>query len=283
MLVSVKAMKKAKNCYQFVLITSLFVVGLQILTWAQGTGAPAQPGPRGTPASPQIPGRPGQAPANPKMIPTGLSAGGGSIAHDVYTNSIYDFSMKIPPGWVVVPPQMGAELKLQAEHPELAQYSENNRMLLLMTENQPLKKPFQRRSIQISATRMVNPQGQSAQAYLQFSQKTAKEKEMAVQYLNEPEEVTVNGQKLWWNKMKLNTAGGPQVADQYAVMQGAYLLQFFLVSPDEDGLKTLQPSIQSLDIKPMAVAKPQPAAVHPARKRKKPVKPAGTQPAQAPQ
>ena len=214
------------------------------------------------------------------MIPTGLSASGGAIANDVYTNSIYDFSLKVPPGWVVVPPKMGAEVKLQAEHPELAQYSENNRMLLLMTENQPLKKPYQRRSIQISATRMVNPGSQSAQAYLQYSQKTAKEKGMAVEYLNEPQEVTINGQKLWWNKMKLNTAGGPQVADQYAVMQGAFLLQFFLVSPNEEGLKTLQPSIETLSIKPMAAQESAPAP--PAAKRKKPAKPASSRPAQAP-
>jgi hypothetical protein len=130
---------------------------------------------------------------------------------------------------------------------------------------------------------MVNPEGQSAQAYLQYSQKTAKEKEMAVEYLNEPKEVTINGQKLWWNKMKLNTAGGPQVADQYAVMQGSYLLQFFLVSPNEEGLKTLQPSIQTLDIKPMAGEKTKPAPARPAGKPKKPVKPAHSQPAQAPQ
>jgi hypothetical protein len=214
------------------------------------------------------------------MMPTGLAASGGAIAHDVYTNSMYDFSLKIPPGWVVVPPKMGAEVKLQAQHPELAQYSENNRMLLVITENQPLKKAYQRRSLQISATRMVNPEGQSAQAYLQYSQKTAKEKEMAVEYLNEPKEVTINGQKLWWNKMKLNTAGGPQVVDQYAVMQGSFLLQFFLVSPDEEGLKSLQPSIQSLDIKPMAAEKAAPA--RPATKRKKPVKPATSQPAGAP-
>jgi hypothetical protein len=270
-------MKTAKNWYRIVLAIALVALTLQVLSWAQA--APAPVGPQDTTTAP--PGTPGKAPTNPKMMPTGLSASGGSIANDVYTNSIYDFSLRVPPGWVVVPPKMGAEMKLQAEHPDLAQYSENNRMLLLMTENQPLKKPYQRRSIQISATRMVNPQGQSAQAYLQYSQKTAKEKEMAVEYLNEPKEVTINGQKLWWNKITLNTAGGPQVADQYAVMQGSYLLQFFLVSPNEEGLKTLQPSIQTLDIKPMAGEKAKPAP--PAARRKKPAKPAKSQPAQTPQ
>jgi len=199
------------------------------------------------------------------MIPTGLSATGGSIAHDVYTNAVYDFSLKVPPGWVVVPP------KMEADHREAMQYSESNRILLLMTENLPLKKPYQRRSIQISATRMVSPQTQSAEGYLQYSQRTAKEKEMAVEYLNAPKEVTINGQKLWWNKMKMNTAGGPQVADQYAVTQGSYLLQFFLVGPDEEGLKSLQPAIQSLDIKPMPAEpteSPKKAPVHPVPKKK---------------
>ena len=275
---------KANNRYSLVLLTTLIVVFLQVVAWSQAANPPAKSEPQVTPARPALPGRSGQAPPNPKMVSTGLSESGGAIAQDVYTNSIYDFSLKIPPGWVVVPPKMGAELKLQAEHPELAQYSENNRMLLLMTENQPLKKPFQRRSLQISATRLVNPQGQSAEAYLQFSQKTAKEKEMAVEYLNEPKEVTINGHQLWWNKMKLNTAGGPQVADQYAVMQGSYMLQFFLVGPDEDGLKSLQPSIQSLDIKPMPTeGKPRAGAAHPAAKARKPAKPANSQPAQAPQ
>ncbi|HMK22523.1 MAG TPA: hypothetical protein VK466_09330 [Terriglobales bacterium] len=219
------------------------------------------------------------------MVPTGLSANGGAIAHDVYTNSIYDFSLKVPPGWVVVPPKPGSEVNLQGTDPELAKRAQTNRILLLMTENAPLKKTFQRRSIQITATRMLSPQTGSAHDYLIYSQKTAKEKQMAVEYAKAPQEVTIKGQKLWWNKMKMNTAGGPQVADQYVVMQGPYLLQFFFVSPDEEGLKSLQPSIQSLDIKPMPAEKaptPTKAPASPVRK-KKPVPapaPSATKPTQ---
>jgi hypothetical protein len=217
--------------------------------------------------------QPGQAPPTSRMVSTGLSENGGSIAHDVYSNSIYDFSLKVPPGWVVVPPSPGSEVNLQGADPELAKQAQTNRILLLMTENAPMKKAFQRRSIQITATRMLSPQTGSPQDYLVYSQKTAKEKQMAVDYTNAPEEVTINGQKLWWNKMTMNTAGGPQVADQYVVMQGPYLLQFFLVSPNEDGLKTLQPSIQSLDIKPLPAEKtgsPKKAPGRPTTRRRKP-------------
>jgi len=44
-----------------------------------------------------------------KMMPTGIGAYGGSIEHDLYTNSTYGFSFKIPPGRVVVPVKTNLE------------------------------------------------------------------------------------------------------------------------------------------------------------------------------
>jgi hypothetical protein len=266
-------MSKDRKLFPRILRTASMMVCFSAGALFPGSAASqAQLPPQETPSPATRPEQPGPRPPNSRMTPTGLSANGGAIAHDVYTNSIYDFSMKLPPGWVVVPPQAGSEVNLQGTDPELAKQAQTNRILLLMTENLPMKKNFQRKSIQVIATRMISPQTGSAQDYLIFSQKTAKEKQMAIEYPSAPEEVTINGQKLWWNKMKMNTGGGPQVANQYVVMQGPYLLQFFLVSPDEDGLKSLQPTIQSLDIKPMPVPKsevPKKAPVH--RARKKPV------------
>ena len=207
------------------------------------------------------------------MIPTGLAANGGSLVHDVYTNTIYGFSLKTPPGWVVVPPKPGSEVNLKGADPELAKQVQSNQIILLMTENAPMKKPYQRKSLQIIATHMISPETGSAEGYLTYSQKTAREKRMAVEYVNAPAEITINGQKLWWNKMKMDTAGGPQVADQYAVMQGPYLLQFFFVSPDEAGLKSLQTSVESLDIKPMPAGKSQKAPASKVTHKKKPGQP----------
>ncbi len=245
-------MSRSQKWFRSVFLAGLLAGLLNGLSVAQ-TG-PAAPGPAGAQSAPVTPSpRPGQVERKPpvmRIVPTMLSANGGSLAHDVYTNSIYAFSLKTPPGWVVVPPQADSGVELSA-NPEVLKHVQSNQMLLLMTENLPLKKPYQRRSIQISATRMVNPQGQSAHSYLTYSQKTAKEKQMAVEYLNPPAPVTIKGHRLWWNKMKLNTAGGPQVASQYVVMQGPFLLQFFLVAPDEEGLKSLQPLIRSLDLKPL--------------------------------
>jgi hypothetical protein len=273
-------MSKTQQLFRGVSRIGWFALTLPLLTFAQTpSGPPMRPGPQTPVIRAQ---QPGEAPPNSRMVPTGLSVNGGSIAHDVYSNSIYDFSLKVPPGWVVVPPRQGDEVNLQGADPELAKQAQTNRILLLMTENAPFKKTFERKSIQIIATRMLSPQTGSAQDYLVYSQKTAKDKQMAVEYANAPEEITINGQKVWWNTMKMNTAGGPQVADQYVVMQGPYLLQFFLVSPDEDGLKSLQPSIQSLDIKPMPVEKtevPKKAPVRPVRKKKPAAQAAPAQPA----
>jgi hypothetical protein len=69
-----------------------------------------------------------------------------------------------------------------------------NRTLLVMTENAPMRKANQRKSLQILATHLV---GQitptAAHDYLTFSQKNAKEKAMPVEYLGDPEPVTSTG------------------------------------------------------------------------------------------
>ena len=189
-------------------------------------------------------------PPSSRMTPTGLQASGGSIANDVYTNSVYGFSMKIPPGWVVVPSR---EPNVATQDAALLKAAQITRPLLVITENAALKKSYQRRNIQIIATRMRGPASPtSAQDYLAYSQKTAKEKGMDVQYLGNPQEVTVNGQSLWKLVSDEPSNGVVQHVEQYVTTREAVLLQFFLVSPDEGGLKQLEPYIQSLQLKPMA-------------------------------
>jgi len=276
-------MLKPQRLIGIALWTGLLLICLPAITAAQPFSAPqaqpAQPAPQDQPGPPA---GPGQTPASSRLVPTGLAASGGSLARDLYTNTIYGFSLKTPPGWVVSPlPASAAEVKAQGAgaDPETIRRARPNRILLLMSENAPLRKPFERKSLQILATRTET---KTAQDFLLYSQKTAKEKEMAVEYLNAPKEVTINKQKLWWNKMKMNTAGGPQVANQYVVMQGPILLQFFLVSPDEAGLKSLQPTIDSLDIQPQPGVTPTAPGKRPAPRKKtaKPAAPAPTQPTQ---
>jgi hypothetical protein len=217
-------------------------------------------------ASPQATqAAPGAAPGMPssRMTPTGLSATGGAIANDVYSNSIYGFSIKIPPGWVVLPSR---EPNVATADAALLKAAQISRPLLVITENAPLKKSNQRKNIQIIATRLRASAGpNAAQDYLAFSQKTAKEKGMEVEYLGDPQEVTVNGQTLWKLASNEPSNGVMQHVEQYVTTRESILLQFFLVSPDEAGLKQLEPSIQSLQFKEMA---PTPATKGTAKKAK---------------
>ena len=188
-------------------------------------------------------------PPSSRMTPTGLQASGGSIAQDVYTNSIYGFSMKVPPGWVVVPSR---EPKVATQDAAILKAAQISRPLLVITENAPLKKSNQRKNIQIIATRMRGPSAPTAaQDYLAYSQKTANEKGMDVEYLGDPQEVTVNGQTLWKLASNEPSNGVVQHVEQYVTTRESILLQFFLVSPEEAGLKQLEPYIQSLELKPM--------------------------------
>jgi hypothetical protein len=182
------------------------------------------------------------------MTATNLAANGGSIAKDVYTNSTYGFSMKLPVGWVVVPSESPAAPKPGSSEAALMKKAQINHVLLVMTENSPMKKNVERKSLQIIGTRLLNPPSPSeGQNYLTYSMKTAKERNMPVEYQGDPKEVTINGKNFWMVGIHQKTAGAVQHVEQYVTAQGSNLLQFMLVSPDEPGLKDLARSIQSVE------------------------------------
>lgn len=208
----------------------------------------------------------GSTPDTTKIAPTGLAANGGSIANDVYTNSIYGFSLKLPAGWVVVPSKSPVAPSPNSREAGLMQAAQVNHVLLVATQNAPMKKSVDRKSIQIVATRLLKkPSPTEGQDYLVYSKRTALERKMSVEYVGDPTEVTINGSKLWTIALHQATDGGTQHVEQYVTTQGSVLLQFMLVSPDEAGLKELGPSIQSLEIKG-ASKKPTPSRA--ARKKK---------------
>jgi hypothetical protein len=87
---------------------------------------------------------------------------------------------------------------------------------------------------------------------------------MAVEYLGDPAEVTINGNKFWTIGLNQSIEGAVQHVEQYVTTQGSVLLQFMLVSPDEKGLKDLEPSVKSIEMK----AVPEKPAAKPSRKKK---------------
>lgn len=226
-----------------------------------------QPQSNKTPAAPQRPGTPpaGGGDAS-KMAPTGLAANGGSLANDVYTNSTYGFSLKVPPGWVVVPSKNPVAPSVNSREAELMQAAQVNRVLLVMTENAPMKKSAQRKSIQIVATRLLKkPVPNEGQEYLMYSKRTALERKMAVDYLGDPTEATIHGNKFWTIGLNQSMEGAVQHVEQYVTTEGPVLLQFLIVSPDEKGLKDLESSIQSIEMKPVTE---KPAPTKPAGRKK---------------
>ena len=237
------------------LVVAVSLVDL-LAGWSQTAPAPAKPSAPAQHSAPDV----------TKMAPTGLAANGGSIANDVYTNSTYGFSWKVPPGWVVVPSKNPVAPSPNSREAGLMQAAQVNHVLLVMTENAPMKKSTQRKSLQIVATRLLKePTPKEGQDYLVYSKRTARERNMPVEYLGDPTEVTINGRKLWTIALNQTTDGATQHVEQYVTTQGSVLLQFMLVSPDEAGLKDLEPSLQSLEMKG-AAKKSTPASA--ARKKK---------------
>jgi len=223
------------------------VVGLVPALTATNSFAQSAAAPPMVPSTPS--GAPQQSPSGPssKVVPTGLEANGGSFSGGVYRNSIFGFSLQIPPGWPVVPTSAAQPGNPEPGQSPLPEAHQVTRVLLLVTENAPLKKSYQRKSIQILAMRLSKPPGPDAAAgYLAYSQKTAKERGTPVEYLGDPAEVTINGRKLWKVAFNETTSGAILHAEQYVTIEEGTVLQFFLLSPDEAGVKELEPWIQSL-------------------------------------
>jgi hypothetical protein len=213
---------------------------------------------------------PGSDAAN-KMAPTGLAANGGSIANDVYTNTTYGFTMKLPPAWVVVPSKNPIAPSASAKEAALMQAAQVNHVLLVATENAPMKKSTQRKSIQIIATRLLQKTSPNeGELYLVYSKRTALEKKMPVEYVGDPTEVTIKGNQFWTIGLTQTTGQDVQHIEQFVTTQGSVLLQFMFVSPDKKGLKDMEPSIQSIDLKSVT-ERPTPAR---ATRKKKPAAPA---------
>ena len=246
---------------QFTSLAAAFVLASSLAAFSQVVPSPTAP-PQRPPATDQS-GVDGS-----KMTPTGLAANGGSIANDLYTNSTYGFSMKVPPGWVVVPSKNPVAPPANAKEAALMQAAQTNHVLLVMTENAPMKKSVERKSLQVVATRLLQkPVPNEGEQYLNYSKRTAAERKMAVEYLGDPKEVTINRAKFWTIGLNQTTERAVQHVEQYVTTQGSILLQFMLVSSDEKGLKDMEPWIQSIQMKPVAE---KPAPAKPSR-RKKPV------------
>jgi hypothetical protein len=221
-------------------VASLFVFAV-VSCLAQSTSLPPY---RPSPQSPL----PGNSPSS--LRKTGLEANGGSITEGIYTNSIFGFSLQIPPGWVVVPANDVPPITPVKGPTGATKPHEANRVLLLVTENAPFKQSYQRRSIQVVATRLTNQIAPAtASGYLTYSRQAAKEQGLAVEYLGDPKELTIGGHKLSEIGLIDRTSGVAKHVEHYVTIDKNVLMQFMLVSPDEAGLKELQPFIQSLHFK----------------------------------
>ena len=209
----------------------------------------------------QTPPAPGQAPppAGQKatVLPTGLSASGGSIVNGVYTNSIYGFSLHIPAGWAVIPPQAAKIPQAGTSQPDADR--QRTQVVLVMTENAPLKKSVERKGLQIVSMQLAAPADSSAaEGYIAYSQRMAKEKGMQIEYKGSPEKTTISNQEFVKVALEETSDTSVQHIEQYVTTRGRALLQFFLISPDAAGLQGLEPVMQSLEFKTPTPKKPGP-------------------------
>jgi len=232
-------------------LLSMLTMGLLVAVPGLLSAQSNAPGSQGTTSlapSQAPPRQPGLGPVMDvsKLTPTGLADSGGSYKDGIYSNSIYNISLKIPVGWVFAPVPKQMEVPVTDKN-SIAKHMQVTRVLMIATENAPMKRGNQRKSIQVVVTQLRSKPGPGAELdFITYSENAAKEKGMKVEYLGNPEEVRIQGHKYGKIRLTDSTSGATLHVEQYVSVRNQTLLQFLLVSPDDAGLDGLQSAIQSL-------------------------------------
>ena len=168
----------------------------------------------------------------------------GSIADHIYTNAYFGFSLEVPEGWKVASNEALRSLsernkQFLAQMPKMKRYATNDEVdspLLIMGLRQPTKDGQHTQMLQVCSTDISAVPGQpSADGFL----KLVAEAYPGREYADTLQLITMGGKEFW----RLNFTQQSSVlwhGSHLAAIEKQHVLQFVLLSPDEDGLHKLE-------------------------------------------
>jgi len=235
------------------LISSLWMtIGSGIVAQAVST-APAISDTQKAPANSQPPSDASRSLKEREVI----SVHPGSISGNIYTNRFFGFSIEIPEGWKVAENtglKAFAEKQKQAwakEDPTLKQFAKGDEVdlpLLALGEVERWKGGPNRRLILIESTDVSEqPKEPSAEEFLKSSARINAEKGLSAKYDGAPEKVILGGRELWKAHSHFTqTTSVVWHETQFVMIDRRHVVQFILMSPDSEGLRTLEPVMKTL-------------------------------------
>jgi hypothetical protein len=178
----------------------------------------------------------------------------GSIAGNIYSNTFFGFSLEIPEGWKVADDAAlkaltERNIEVLSQQPQGATYARNSEVdspLLIMGEREPAKGGQHRRMLQILCTDVSERPGQlSADGFLKFEAEANIRIGTGAEYSDTLEQVTLGGREFWkvyfTRKSSILWHGA-----HFATIDKTHVLQFVLLSPDEEGLRQLEAVLRTL-------------------------------------
>jgi len=178
----------------------------------------------------------------------------GTIAHDIYKNVFFGFSLEVPQGWKVADNTALRALrqrneKLLLQRPQLGRYSQNGEVdspLLFMIEREPDKTGQGHRLLRIQCTDVSERPGQpTAEDFLKFLAEASLRDDPSLDYSSTLEPVSLGGREFWrvhfTQKSNILWYG-----EHLAAIDKKHVLQVILTSPDEPGLVGLEAILRTL-------------------------------------
>jgi hypothetical protein len=172
-----------------------------------------------------------------------------------YTNEFFGFSVEVPPGWKVGSNRGFKKLQDKAAQDvtrnnadlgKLQRSAEIDSPLLVMGEIEVWDHGPNHRLVQLLSTDVsTRPGVPSAQEYLRFTGSALTSKGQAREYISQPEPVTIGGRVLWKAYFTQNSRTVWHGV-QFVTIEKKHVLQFVLLSPDANGLKSLEVLLRTL-------------------------------------
>jgi hypothetical protein len=182
----------------------------------------------------------------------------GTVSESIYKNDFFGFSIEVPPGWKVADNARYQKLneqtrdtaaKQDSELAELGRGNEINAPLLIMGEIKTWMGGKQHRLVQVLSTDLSNRPGTaSAEKFLKFTAELNIRKGLPVECVTKPEQAEIGG-RTGWKAYFTQQSSIMWYGVNIVTVERDHILQFILTSPDEEGLRSLETLLKTVQFR----------------------------------
>jgi tetratricopeptide (TPR) repeat protein len=180
----------------------------------------------------------------------------GNVSENVYTNKFFGFTYEFPKGWVLLSSEaaraameIGGALISTGDPTEAdvrRAAERKGHSLLYVVESRVGNQPISMKSVMVNALNLGTVPGLTPESFLKSVGQRFKQTGVPMELNAAPEQIMIGGRSFWKGNFAIQTTAGIRYGSQFVTMDKGYLLMFFLGSPDLQGLRNMEKSLETI-------------------------------------